>query len=88
LGAQNAGARHRGGCYLDVAGTRLCAVNFGGGGLSILLLHGLAGRANEWRSTVSWLTAHGHVWALDQCGHGMGDKSTGDYSRARPTWMM
>lgn len=35
--------------FLDVEGARLCCVDFGGEGQPVLLLHGLAGRANEWR---------------------------------------
>jgi pimeloyl-ACP methyl ester carboxylesterase len=46
-----------------------------------LLLHGLAGRANEWRSTANWLTQRFHTFALDQRGHGVSDKPAQDYSR-------
>ena len=68
--------------FLDVNGIRLCCVDFGGEGTPILLLHGLAGRANEWRSTADWLTRRHRVLALDQRGHGMSDKDVRDYSRA------
>jgi pimeloyl-ACP methyl ester carboxylesterase len=37
--------------FLDVDGARLCCVDFGGSGPPILLVHGLAGRGNEWRDT-------------------------------------
>jgi pimeloyl-ACP methyl ester carboxylesterase len=67
--------------YLDVRGVRLCCVDFGGEGPPVLLLHGLAGRANEWRSTAVWMTEGYRVLALDQRGHGMSDKDVGDYSR-------
>jgi pimeloyl-ACP methyl ester carboxylesterase len=67
--------------FLDVNGVRLCCVDFGGDGPPILLLHGLAGRGTEWRSTAGWLTQRGHVFALDQRGHGRSVKGLGDYSR-------
>jgi pimeloyl-ACP methyl ester carboxylesterase len=67
--------------YLDVAGIRLCCVDFGGNGPPILLLHGLAGRGDEWWSTASWLADSHHVFALDQRGHGMSEKTVQDFSR-------
>lgn len=67
--------------FLNIAGIRLCCVDFGGEGQPVLLLHGLAGRGNEWRNTASWLTQHGHIFALDQRGHGMSDINLSDYSR-------
>ncbi len=67
--------------FLDVNGVHLCCVDFGGGGPPILLLHGLAGRGNEWHDTASWLTQRGHVFALDQRGHGRSAKDLDDYSR-------
>lgn len=67
--------------YLHVNGVRLCCVDFGGEGAPVLLLHGLAGRGNEWRETASWLTERYHVYALDQRGHGRSDKGIEDYSR-------
>lgn len=67
--------------FLHVNNVRLCYVDFGGNGSSFLLLHGLAGRANEWHNTAQWLTQDGHVFALDQRGHGRSDKRLNDYSR-------
>ena len=67
--------------FLDVNGIRLCCVDFGGEGPPVLLLHGLAGRGNEWRSTAGWLSRRHRVLALDQRGHGMSDKGVCDYSR-------
>jgi pimeloyl-ACP methyl ester carboxylesterase len=67
--------------FLDVNGIHLGCVDFGGDGPSILLLHGLAGRGNEWHDTASWLTQRGHVYALDQRGHGRSAKELDDYSR-------
>jgi len=67
--------------FLGVNGARLCCVDFGGDGSSMLLLHGLAGRGNEWHDTANRLTQHGHVFALDQRGHGRSAKGLDDYSR-------
>jgi len=67
--------------YLDVRDARLCCVDFGGEGPPVLLLHGLAGRANEWRSAAVWMAEGYRVLALDQRGHGMSDKGLRDYSR-------
>lgn len=67
--------------YVEVAGPHLCCSDFGGDGSPVLLLHGLGGRAAEWRSTASWLTTTHRVLALDQRGHGRSEKSLGDFSR-------
>lgn len=67
--------------FLDINNVRLCCIDFGGRGPSFLLLHGLAGRGNEWQSTAQWLTQHGRVFALDQRGHGRSEKGLNDYSR-------
>jgi len=54
----------------------LSCLDFGGAGRPVMLLHGLAGHAGEWRETASWL-GHGHrVLAVDLRGHG--------YSTAQP----
>lgn len=68
--------------FLTSQQARLCCLDFGGAGPVILLLHGLAGRGNEWQSTAQWLTQYGHVFALDQRGHGRSEKGLSDYSRA------
>jgi pimeloyl-ACP methyl ester carboxylesterase len=44
-------------------------------------LHGLAGRGSEWQSTARWLSEHGHVFALDQRGHGRSEKGLSEHSR-------
>ncbi len=62
-------------------GVRLACREFGGEGPSILLLHGLAGHADEWAQTASWLTARGRVIALDARGHGRSERFPGDVSR-------
>nr|BBH88227.1 hypothetical protein KTC_29780 [Thermosporothrix sp. COM3] len=69
--------------FLQVDDVRLCCMDFGGDGLPVFLLHGLAGRGSEWRTTARWLTQqHFHPFALDQRGHGMSSKRLPDFSRA------
>lgn len=51
-------------------GVRLAWRDFGGDGPAVLLLHGLAGHAEEWAQTASWLTARWRVVALDAAGTG------------------
>jgi pimeloyl-ACP methyl ester carboxylesterase len=63
-------------------GVRLTARDFGGHGPGALLLHGLAGTANEWSNTASWLTESRRVIALDQRGHGRSERRPDDVSRA------
>jgi pimeloyl-ACP methyl ester carboxylesterase len=55
---------------LNRAGTELALHDFGGEGPPALLLHGLAGHAEEWADTVGWLRGTRHVFALDLRGHG------------------
>lgn len=63
-------------------GTRLVLHDFGGNGPAMLLVHGLAGDAGEWRRSAQLLGADYHVFALDQRGHGDSDPYPGDVSRA------
>jgi pimeloyl-ACP methyl ester carboxylesterase len=58
------------------------ALDFGGEGPAVLLLHGLAGTAAEWKDTAAWLTGSHHVVALDQRGHGRSERRPRDVSRA------
>jgi pimeloyl-ACP methyl ester carboxylesterase len=69
--------------WLSVQGrnARLKALDFGGSGLAILLLHGLAGTASEWEETAASLTASHRVVALDQRGHGRSERRPADVSR-------
>ena len=62
-------------------GVRLACHDFGGDGPSVLLLHGLAGHADEWAQTASWLTTRCRVVALDARGHGRSERFPGDVSR-------
>jgi pimeloyl-ACP methyl ester carboxylesterase len=45
---------------------RLEALDFGGEGPGVLLLHGLAGTALEWEGTATWLMKMHRVVALNQ----------------------
>lgn len=45
-------------------------VEFGGSGPTILLLHGLMGRATTWWPVTRWLRRYGRVVGLDARGHG------------------
>ena len=62
-------------------GVRLACRDFGGEGPCVVLLHGLAGHADEWAQTASWLTAHRRVIALDARGHGRSERAPGEVSR-------
>jgi pimeloyl-ACP methyl ester carboxylesterase len=55
---------------LEHQGVSLSALDFGGAGPAVVLLHGLAGYAGEWTDTASWLREGHRVLALDQRGHG------------------
>jgi pimeloyl-ACP methyl ester carboxylesterase len=61
--------------------TRLACRDFGGDGPAVLLLHGLAGHADEWAQTASWLTRRCRVVAFDARGHGHSERLPADVSR-------
>jgi pimeloyl-ACP methyl ester carboxylesterase len=63
-------------------GVRLAGLDFGGDGLAVLLLHGLAGYAGEWNETAGWLRRSCRVVALDARGHGESERFPRDVSRA------
>jgi pimeloyl-ACP methyl ester carboxylesterase len=65
---------------LTRAGTDLALWDFGGDGPSALLVHGLAGHAEEWSETAGWLRESRHVFALDLRGHGRSDTRPADVS--------
>src|SRR3954447_11066859 len=53
----------------------------GGAGRPVLLLHGLAGHAGEWLSTMRHLYPRCRTLALDQRGHGRSTRTPDDLSR-------
>jgi pimeloyl-ACP methyl ester carboxylesterase len=59
---------------LNRAGTALALRDFGGEGPPALLVHGLAGHAEEWSGTAVWLRENRHVFALDLRGHGRSER--------------
>lgn len=61
---------------------RLEALDFGGEGPGVLLLHGLAGTAAEWEETAAWLSETHRVVALDQRGHGRSERRPGKVTPA------
>jgi pimeloyl-ACP methyl ester carboxylesterase len=67
--------------HLERAGAHLSCRDFGGSGMPLLLLHGLAGHAGEWSATAERLASGYHVVALDQRGHGDSERVPGDVSR-------
>ncbi len=66
---------------LTRADTRLACVEFGGRGVSALLLHGLAGHALEWTGTAAHLVPRYRVLALDLRGHGCSERHPEDVSQ-------
>ncbi len=62
-------------------GTRLAYEGFGGSGAPLLLLHGLAGYAGEWKRTAELLAVRYRVFGLDQRGHGSSERLPSDVSR-------
>ena len=65
--------------YLDLHGNRL-AYQDEGQGDAILLLHGMAGSSQTWRSVIKPLSRKYRVIAPDLLGHGMSAKPRSDYS--------
>jgi pimeloyl-ACP methyl ester carboxylesterase len=59
---------------LEREGVSLSAIDFGGRGSPVVLLHGLAGYAGEWTDTAAWLRERHRVVALDQRGHGASER--------------
>ena len=65
--------------YLELYGERLAYVDEGQGEV-LLLLHGMAGSSETWRSVVRPLSRNFRVVAPDLLGHGGSDKPRSDYS--------
>ncbi|MGH2604229.1 MAG: alpha/beta fold hydrolase [Dehalococcoidia bacterium] len=62
-----------------VGGVPLAGIDFGGSGPLTVLLHALAGNADTWAVTASWLVRYGQVVAFDARGHGASGKPDGPY---------
>ncbi|MDQ1319935.1 MAG: hypothetical protein QG655_1178 [Actinomycetota bacterium] len=65
--------------YLDLHGERVAYLDEGEGEV-ILLLHGIAGSSQTWRSLIRPLSRHYRVVAPDLLGHGDSTKPRTDYS--------
>ncbi|MFE7232328.1 alpha/beta fold hydrolase [Streptomyces sp. NPDC057596] len=63
-------------------GVRLVCRDWGGLGPPVVLLHGLAGHSGEWDATARRLSSRYRVVAVDQRGHGAGERHPRDLSRA------
>ncbi|WP_030751060.1 alpha/beta fold hydrolase [Streptomyces sp. NRRL S-31] len=63
-------------------GVRLVCRDWGGPGPAVVLLHGLAGHAGEWDGLARRLAGRFRVVAVDQRGHGAGERRPDDVSRA------
>lgn len=69
--------------YLDLHGDRVAYRDAGCGGEgreTLLLLHGMAGSSETWRSVIPQLSKRYRVVAPDLLGHGQSAKPRGDYS--------
>ncbi len=65
--------------FVDLHGERLAYVDEGYGEV-LLLLHGMGGSTETWRSMIGPLSRHHRVIAPDLPGHGESDKPRRDYS--------
>jgi len=65
--------------YLDLHGERLAYLDEGEGEV-IVLLHGMAGSSQTWRSVIRPLSRKYRLVAPDLPGHGQSDKPRSDYS--------
>lgn len=65
--------------YLDVHGERVAYLDEGTGD-AILLIHGIAGSSQTWRSVIGPLSRKYRVVAPDLLGHGNSSKPRSDYS--------
>ncbi len=71
--------------YVDVDGVRVhffeAAATGGGGGTPLVLIHGLAGRGEDWSPLIPRLAAAGfHVYAPDLLGYGRSPRPDASYS--------
>jgi pimeloyl-ACP methyl ester carboxylesterase len=65
---------------LSRVGIKFALCDFGGEGPPALLVHGLAGHAEEWSETAEWLCETRHVFALELRGHGHSETRPADVS--------
>ncbi|MFF5701878.1 alpha/beta fold hydrolase [Streptomyces sp. NPDC012794] len=63
-------------------GVRISCRDWGGSGVPVVLLHGLAGHAGEWDAIARDLSPRYRVIAVDQRGHGASERRPRDVSRA------
>ncbi|MEW5811956.1 MAG: alpha/beta fold hydrolase [Actinomycetota bacterium] len=66
--------------FLDLHGDRLAYRDEGGGDEVLLLIHGMAGSSDTWRSVIPQLGKRYRVIAPDLLGHGRSAKPRSDYS--------
>ena len=71
--------------YFDANGLRFHALDWGGQGQWLVLLHGLASQAHIWDLVAPGLTDSFRVIAIDQRGHGLSDKPDNGYDFATIT---
>ncbi|MEV7401027.1 alpha/beta hydrolase [Streptomyces sp. NPDC091267] len=69
-------------CVVVRDGVRLVCRDWGGPGQPVILLHGLAGHAGEWDAVARLLSPRLRIVAVDQRGHGAGERHPRDVSRA------
>ena len=61
---------------LQAGGRRISALEWGGAGQPVLLLHGITSSAHAWWRAAATLAQRGyHVYALDMPGHGQSDET-------------
>ncbi|AFM18457.1 putative hydrolase or acyltransferase of alpha/beta superfamily [Mycolicibacterium chubuense NBB4] len=66
--------------YLDLHGDRVAYRDVGRGEEVLLLIHGMAGSSETWRSVIPQLSKRYRVIAPDLLGHGQSAKPRSDYS--------
>ncbi|TRW78858.1 alpha/beta fold hydrolase [Mycolicibacterium sp. 018/SC-01/001] len=66
--------------FLDLHGDRLAYRDEGSGDEVLLLIHGMAGSSDTWRSVIPQLSKRYRVIAPDLLGHGRSAKPRSDYS--------
>ncbi len=67
--------------HFERDGTGLSVCDYGGAGVPLVLLHGLAGHGGEWADTARAQVSHARVLAPDGRGHGSSERFPRDVSR-------